>query len=78
MTNSFTEEELAALPSTSTVFDRPTLEFDQHEWQQQGYMLTDVCSPHNSSCEPVGIPIPSGKLLIRKDGHYDLIDETRG
>jgi hypothetical protein len=77
MTNSFTEEELAALPSTSTIFDRPTLEFDSHDWVQQGYTLTDTCNPHTSACEPAGIPIPSGKLLIKKDGRYDLIDEKR-
>lgn len=66
------------LPQTSTVFDRPKLEIDQHDFQQQGYMITDVCSPKTAACEPVGIPIPSGKLLIRKDGHYDLVDERRG
>jgi hypothetical protein len=78
MTNSFTEEELAALPSTSTVFNQPSLDVDSHDWVQQGYMITDTCSPKTSACQPVGIPIPSGKLLIKKDGRYDLIDETRG
>jgi hypothetical protein len=66
------------LPQTATVFDRPALAFDSHEWQQQGYMVTDICQPRTSACEPVGIPIPSGKLLIRKDGRYDLVDEVRG
>lgn len=74
----YTEEEVAAMPQTTTVFDRPALEFDRHDWVQQGYMLTDNCSPKSTACEPVGIPIPSGKLLVRKDGHYDLIDESRG
>jgi hypothetical protein len=77
MTNSFSEEELNSLPQTATIFDKPALQFDTHTWQQEGYMLRDVCNPANSSCEPVGIPIPSGKLLIRKDGSYDLVDEKR-
>lgn len=77
MTNSFTEDELAALPSTSTVFDRPALEFDTHSWLQEGYIVRDVCSPATAACEPVGIPIPSGKLLVKQDGRYDLVDEVR-
>lgn len=77
MTNSYTEEELDTLPQTQMVFDRPTLEFDKHDWLQQGYIVTDNCKPHTSACEAVGIPIPSGKLLIKKDGRYDLVDEQR-
>lgn len=77
MTGSYSEEELSTLPQTSTVFNRPSLEFDSHEWIQQGYMLTDNCQPSTASCEAVGIPIPSGKLLIKKDGRYDIIDEQR-
>lgn len=65
------------LPQTQTVFDRPALEFDAHEWQQQGYTLHDVCSPRTTACQEVGLSIPSGKLLVKKDGHYDLIDEVR-
>lgn len=78
MTNSYSEEELSTLPQTSTVFDRPSLHFDSHSWTQQGYMVTDTCNPRTPNCEAVGIPIPSGKLLIKKDGRYDLVDEQRG
>lgn len=66
------------LPQTSTVFDRPALEFDSHDWQQQGYTLHDMCSPRTAACQEIGVPIPSGKLLVRKDGKYDLVDEQRG
>lgn len=77
MTNSFTKEELDALPQTDTVFDRPYLEFDSHEWLQEGYTVRDNCNPGGPSCESVGIPIPSGKLLVKKNGRYDLVDERR-
>lgn len=42
------------LPQTDMVFDRPALEFDSHEWQQQGYTLLDICSPRTSACQEQG------------------------
>lgn len=72
----WTEEEIARLPQTQQVFDRPQMRFDQHTWQQEGYYLTDICNPHTADCHNVGIPIPTGKLLIKKNGRYDLVDET--
>jgi hypothetical protein len=75
MTDSYTEEELAALPQTPTVFEKPPLEFDTHEWLQEGYIMRDVCSQPTSACEPVGIPVPTGKTLVKKDGRYSFISE---
>ena len=74
----YTEEEIAALPQTPQVFEPVELVINHHDWQQEGYMITDVCSPSRPDCQNVGIPIPSGKLLIKKEGKYDLVDERRG
>jgi len=71
----YSEDELAALPQTDKVFDRPAMDFQSHDWMQQNYMITDNCQPHRADCHNVGIPIPSGKTLIKKDGRYDLVDE---
>jgi hypothetical protein len=71
----YTPEELAALPQTETVFDRPALEFDSHEWQQEGYFITDVCKTVRPDCHPGGIPIPSGSLLVKDAKGYRLVDE---
>lgn len=73
----YTEEELANLPQTEQVFEAPALIIDQHEWRQEGYMITDICNPSRPDCQHVGIPIPSGKMLIKdKKGRYALISET--
>lgn len=77
MTNSYSTEELSTLPQTSTVFDRPSLHLNSHQLVQQGYIITDVCSPSTSNCQAVGIPIPSGKTLTKIDGRYEFVDETR-
>lgn len=77
MTDSYTNEELNSLPQTTTTFDRPALQFDQHEWLQEGYMIRDVCNPSNSACEPVGIPIGNAKMLVKTNGRYGIIDEKR-
>jgi hypothetical protein len=69
--DSYTEEELQALPQTSTVLDTPKLEVDKHQWLQQGYVIIDQC------CDGQAIAIPSGKVLVKKDGRYDLVDESR-
>lgn len=78
MTDSYTPEELESLPQTPTVFDRPSLAFDEHDWVQEGYMIRDNCSLPKMTCEPVGIPIPSGKTLVKVEGAYDLVDEHVG
>jgi hypothetical protein len=77
MPDEYTEDELNALPQTQTVFDAPELTFNDHHWQQQGYFISDVCSPSRPDCPPVGIAIPVGKLLIKTKGGYDIIDEVR-
>lgn len=71
MTDTYTEEELNQLPQTQAVFNQPKLEFDNHTWIQQGYQAFDQCCGHPP------VTLPSGKTLIRKDGHYDLVDELR-
>jgi hypothetical protein len=71
----WTEEELAALPQTPNVFDKPALVFNDHKWIQQGYEVIDDCNPKTPACHPGGIPIPSGKTLVKRGKEYDLIDE---
>lgn len=71
----YTEEEIQTLPQTETVFDRPALVIDQHDWRQEGYYITDVCDPSRPDCQHVGIPIKSGQLLIKRNGGYALVDE---
>lgn len=73
----WTDEELANLPQTTKVFDAPKLDMNSHQWQQQGYMLTDICAPSRPDCQHVGIPIPAGKTLIKIGGKYDLVDEDQ-
>ena len=70
MTDTWTQEEIDALPQTETVFDQPNLEFDKHEWVQQGYTAIDQCCGH----PPVSLPF--GSLLIKKEGRYQLVDEV--
>lgn len=71
----YTEEEIEALPQTAQVFTPSPLHINDHDWRQEGYMITDVCSPSRPDCQYVGIPIPSGKLLVKRGGTYDLVDE---
>ena len=75
MESSYTEEELATLPQTENVFETPPVVFDEHKWIQMGYMLHDHCQPRTSACQEQGIPIPSGKVLVRRNRTYTLIDE---
>lgn len=75
MNNDYTPEELAALPQTDAVFDLPPLQGNEHDWQQQGYMLSDACNPSKPTCVNVGIPIKSGSLLIKDRRGYHLVDE---
>lgn len=72
---SYTPEQLENLPQTTKIFDRPEMTFDDHDWQQQGYMITDICSPKRADCHNVGIPIPSGKMLVKRNGKYDIVPE---
>lgn len=73
----YTDAELAALPQTAKVFDAPKLVTSEHEWLQEGYMITDNCQPKKATCVNAGIPIPNGKTLVKTKGGYDLIDEPR-
>jgi hypothetical protein len=61
-------------PRTEQVFNAPKLDFDNHQWIQMGYEIIDNCP----NCPKQGIAIPSGKMLVKKDGRYDIIDEPRG
>lgn len=67
----WTDEELQTLPQTTTVMNPPRLVIDEHEWLQQGYTIIDQC------CDGQAIAIPSGTMLIKKDGRYDLVSESR-
>lgn len=75
MTEQYTAEELAALPQTTTVFDVPQLDISAHDWLQQGYHIVDNCNPTRPDCHQGGIPIPTGKTLVKRGGAYDLVDE---
>lgn len=74
---SWTEEEIAALPQTDTVFDQPKLVVNEHEWLQSGYMMTDNCSPARMNCINAGIPLPNGKMIVKEKGAYKIVDEMR-
>lgn len=68
---SYDPAELGELPSTTMVFDKPQINLDDHQLRQEGYMVVDECPSH-----PVtSFGIPSGKMLIRKEGRYSLVDE---
>lgn len=69
MSDTYTEEELDNLPQTETIFETPQLDFDKHVWIQEGYQAMDQCCGH----PPVSLP--SGKLLIKENGRYRLVDE---
>lgn len=71
----WTPEELAALPQTENVFDKPALNFDEHQWLQQGYELTDNCPIKTAACHTGNIPLPSGQMLIKDAKGYRLVDE---
>lgn len=69
--DNFTDTEVEALPQTSTILKEPNLVMDEHNWQQQGYTIIDQC------CNGLAISIPYGKMLIKENGRYDLVDELR-
>lgn len=75
----YTPDEIKMLPQVDKVFDRPAMTFDDHEWQQQGAFITDVCSPARSDCEHVGIPVPEGKTLEKVGGKFRFLtyEESR-
>lgn len=77
MPDSYTEEEINQLPQTDTVFDVPALVMNEHNWRQEGYMIHDVCDPSTGACQSMGIPIQSGKMLVKdKKKGYELVDEV--
>lgn len=63
------ELDIDNLPQTETVFDQPKLAIDDHTWLQQGGYIIEQC--HNG----LGIPIPSGSMLVKEEGRYKLVDE---
>lgn len=71
----YTPDEVAKLPQTAQVFDKPNLVFDDHKWQQEGAHITDVCSPSRVDCLHVGIPVPEGKTLELVAGKYRFVSE---
>lgn len=62
-------------PQTTTVFTQPQLVINDHDWIQRGYMIEHNCHTMMPHCENVGIPIPSGTLLIKDEQGYRLVDE---
>lgn len=71
----YTEDEIKRLPQTQQIFDRPTMVFDDHDWQQEGSFITDVCNPARVDCHHVGIPVPQGKMLMLLNGKYRFVSE---
>ena len=65
----YSDEELQDLPQTTTVLNTPSLNMQSHTWLQSGNKLIDQC------CDGREVTIPYGKMLIKQDGFYDLIDE---
>lgn len=65
------EEDTSSWPQTTQVFDKPSIDFQKHEWVQQGYEIIDSCP----TCPRQGISIPYGKMLVRAEGKYKLVDE---
>lgn len=77
MENSYTEEELAALPMTEAILDRPELVFNDHEWLQMGYVAYDHCQPRTMACQEMGLTLPTATVLKKRDGKY-VIEDERG
>jgi hypothetical protein len=65
--------EPSKYPQTQQVFNVPKLDFDSHTWVQRGYKIYDECE----GCVNQAVPIPIGKMLIRKGDRYDIVDERR-
>lgn len=70
------EEKMTAM--TEAVMEASPIRFNEHEWQQMGYMIYDHCQPRGAFCQEVGIPIPSQTVLIKKEGGYTLRPEYIG
>lgn len=70
---SFSADEIENMPQTTTVFNQEALDFHKHTWVQEGYELIDTCA----HCPRYGIPIPFGKMLVKGENGYELIDELR-
>jgi hypothetical protein len=69
MQDTYTDEELAHLPQTETVFDQPALDINAHQWIQRGYIAEDQCCGHPP------ITLPNGTMLIKEEGGYKIVDE---
>lgn len=60
-------------PQTEQVFDKPKVDFDHHDWRQEGYQIIDSCP----NCPEQAVSIPYGKMLVKKGGRYQIVDEGR-
>lgn len=66
-------QDVSNWPQTDQVFDLPDVQFEKHQWVQQGYALIDNCP----GCLKQSIPIPYGKMLMKIGGKYTLVDEVK-
>lgn len=69
----FTKDDPQTWPQTTQVFNPPRFNFGDHKWVQRGYFLHDECE----GCVRQAIQIPSGKMLVKEKGEYQLVDEKR-
>lgn len=67
----YTDDELAGLPSTTTVFEVPKINLNDHQLIQEGYKVRDVCPSHPETA----FNIPNGQMLIKDEKGYRLVDE---
>lgn len=63
------------IPQTTAVFDAPRLDFNSHQWRQEGYFVVDACPSKSVGCHTGGLPLPAGSLLVKNKGVYTLVDE---
>ena len=69
--NNWTNEELATIPQTDQVFEKPHMKLNDHTWIQEGYTIIDTCP----ACPRYGIPIPQGHMLVKDEKGYRLVNE---
>jgi hypothetical protein len=65
----WTDEELAALPQTSMIFQVPDLNLNDHDLRQENYTVYDSC------CNDRPFNIGDGRLLVGQKGAYKIVDE---
>lgn len=75
--SSLMENSEPEVTQTDQVFDPPKLDLSGHTLIQEGYYIRDICSPSRPDCYSGAFGIESGKMLVIKDGRYDIVDETR-